>query len=110
MQKGEKDLRLVMLSVLENNYPCDRVLIHHIFCFILRRYRVERDKSQGIDSSKTGSTLKTAEEVKAHLENQLKQARLAAQQVGMQRAAHNFNLSQSQENTACSHLKHPYFL
>ncbi|KAK5856778.1 hypothetical protein PBY51_008349 [Eleginops maclovinus] len=42
--------------------------------------RLEREKSQGIDSSKSGSTLKTAEEVKAHLENQLKQARLAAQQ------------------------------
>ncbi|KAG7216183.1 hypothetical protein INR49_029032 [Caranx melampygus] len=39
--------------------------------------RVEREKSQGIDPSKT---LKTAEDVKAHLENQLKQARLAAQQ------------------------------
>lgn len=45
-------------------------------------YRVEREKSQGLDPSKTGSSLKTAEEVKAHLENQLKQARLAAQQVG----------------------------
>ncbi|XP_067334267.1 nucleosome-remodeling factor subunit BPTF-like isoform X4 [Channa argus] len=42
--------------------------------------RVERDRSQGVDPSKAGSTLKTAEEVKAHLENQLKQARLAAQQ------------------------------
>ncbi|XP_041856528.1 nucleosome-remodeling factor subunit BPTF isoform X7 [Melanotaenia boesemani] len=42
--------------------------------------RVERDKSQGVDPSKAGSALKTAEEVKAHLENQLKQARLAAQQ------------------------------
>ncbi|KAA8585648.1 hypothetical protein FQN60_004342 [Etheostoma spectabile] len=42
--------------------------------------RVEREKSQGIDSSKTGSSLKTAEDVKAHLESQLKQARLAAQQ------------------------------
>ncbi|KAK2833852.1 hypothetical protein Q5P01_017741 [Channa striata] len=42
--------------------------------------RVEREKSQGLDPSKTGSSLKTAEEVKAHLENQLKQARLAAQQ------------------------------
>uniref|UniRef100_A0A3B3WVM8 Bromodomain PHD finger transcription factor n=1 Tax=Poecilia mexicana TaxID=48701 RepID=A0A3B3WVM8_9TELE len=42
--------------------------------------RVEREKSQGLDPSKTGGTLKTAEEVKAHLENQLKQARLAAQQ------------------------------
>ncbi|TMS15379.1 Nucleosome-remodeling factor subunit BPTF [Larimichthys crocea] len=42
--------------------------------------RVEREKSQGLDPSKTGSTLKTAEDVKAHLENQLKQARLAAQQ------------------------------
>lgn len=43
--------------------------------------RVEREKSQGLDPSKTSGTLKTAEEVKAHLENQLKQARLAAQQV-----------------------------
>lgn len=43
---------------------------------------MEREKSQGLDPSKTGSSLKTAEEVKAHLENQLKQARLAAQQVG----------------------------
>uniref|UniRef100_A0A3B4H348 Nucleosome-remodeling factor subunit BPTF-like n=1 Tax=Pundamilia nyererei TaxID=303518 RepID=A0A3B4H348_9CICH len=42
--------------------------------------RLEREKSQGGDPSKTGSSLKTAEEVKAHLENQLKQARLAAQQ------------------------------
>ncbi|XP_061568415.1 nucleosome-remodeling factor subunit BPTF isoform X2 [Cololabis saira] len=42
--------------------------------------RLEREKSQGSDSSKTGSTLRTAEEVKAHLENQLKQARLASQQ------------------------------
>nr|XP_033945867.1 nucleosome-remodeling factor subunit BPTF-like isoform X1 [Pseudochaenichthys georgianus] len=41
--------------------------------------RLEREKTQGVDSSKS-STLKTAEEVKAHLENQLKQARLAAQQ------------------------------
>lgn len=47
--------------------------------FILAVYRVEREKSQGIDPSKA---LKTAEDVKAHLENQLKQARLAAQQVG----------------------------
>lgn len=45
-------------------------------------YRVERERSQGIDPSKTSSSLKTAEDVKAHLENQLKQARLAAQQVG----------------------------
>uniref|UniRef100_G3NV03 Bromodomain PHD finger transcription factor n=1 Tax=Gasterosteus aculeatus aculeatus TaxID=481459 RepID=G3NV03_GASAC len=42
--------------------------------------RLEREKSQGIDPSKSGGSLKTAEEVKAHLENQLKQARLAAQQ------------------------------
>lgn len=35
-----------------------------------------------MDPSKTGSTLKTVEDVKAHLENQLRQARLAAQQVG----------------------------
>lgn len=47
-----------------------------------RCYRLEREKSQGVDSSKTGGALRTAEEVKAHLENQLKQARLAAQQVG----------------------------
>lgn len=44
--------------------------------------RLEREKSQGIDSSKTSSSLKTSEDVKAHLENQLKQARMAAQQVG----------------------------
>lgn len=45
-------------------------------------FRVEREKSQGTDSSKVSSCLKTAEEVKAHLETQLKQQRLAAQQVG----------------------------
>ncbi|KAK7939046.1 hypothetical protein WMY93_002372 [Mugilogobius chulae] len=42
--------------------------------------RVEREKAQGADPSKIGASLKTVEEVKAHLENQLKQARLAAQQ------------------------------
>lgn len=42
---------------------------------------MERDKTQGLDPSKTTNSLKTAEDVKAHLENQLKQARLAAQQV-----------------------------
>nr|XP_057905963.1 nucleosome-remodeling factor subunit BPTF isoform X2 [Doryrhamphus excisus] len=42
--------------------------------------KLEREKSQGLDSSKTSSTLKTSEDVKAHLENQLKQARLASQQ------------------------------
>ncbi|XP_054615497.1 nucleosome-remodeling factor subunit BPTF isoform X2 [Dunckerocampus dactyliophorus] len=42
--------------------------------------KLEREKSQGLDSSKTSSALKTSEDVKAHLENQLKQARLAAQQ------------------------------
>ncbi|XP_028310256.1 nucleosome-remodeling factor subunit BPTF isoform X2 [Gouania willdenowi] len=41
--------------------------------------RVEREKSQGADS-KGVTSLKTAEDVKSHLENQLKQARLAAQQ------------------------------
>lgn len=44
-------------------------------------YRLEREKSQGIDPLKSVSTLKTAEDVKAHLENQLRQARQAAQQV-----------------------------
>lgn len=42
---------------------------------------MEREKSQGLDPSKTSISLKTAEDVKAHLETQLKQARLAAQQV-----------------------------
>ncbi|XP_077589921.1 nucleosome-remodeling factor subunit BPTF [Stigmatopora nigra] len=41
--------------------------------------KLEKDKSQGIDSSKT-ITFKNAEDVKLHLENQLKQTRLAAQQ------------------------------
>ncbi|CAM9220445.1 unnamed protein product [Lampetra planeri] len=49
--------------------------------------RLEREKSQGVDSSKTSGNLRTAEEVKAHLENQLKQARLAAQQVREQHTA-----------------------
>ena len=49
---------------------------------------MEREKSQGIDPSKTGNTLRTAEDVKAHLENQLKQARLAAQQVGTHTHTH----------------------
>lgn len=42
---------------------------------------MEREKSQGLDPLKSVSSLKTAEDVKAHLENQLRQARLAAQQV-----------------------------
>ncbi|XP_037544827.1 nucleosome-remodeling factor subunit BPTF [Nematolebias whitei] len=42
--------------------------------------RLEREKTQGLEPAKTSSTLKTVEEVKAHLDNQLKQARLAAQQ------------------------------
>ena len=42
---------------------------------------MEKEKSQGGDPSKMGGSLKTAEDVKAHLEAQLKQARLAAQQV-----------------------------
>ncbi|XP_077474388.1 nucleosome-remodeling factor subunit BPTF isoform X2 [Stigmatopora argus] len=41
--------------------------------------KLEKDKSQGIDSSKT-IIFKSAEDVKLHLENQLKQTRLAAQQ------------------------------
>jgi len=45
---------------------------------------VEKEKSQGGDPSKMGGSLKTPEDVKAHLESQLKQARLAAQQVGPQ--------------------------
>lgn len=43
-------------------------------------YRVEREKAQASDPSKV-SVQKTAEEVKAQLEAQLKQQRLAAQQV-----------------------------
>lgn len=62
----------------------DKAVIRHIFPGI----RLEREKSQGLDPSKTGSSLKTAEEVKAHLENQLKQARLAAQQVGILYSPH----------------------
>lgn len=54
-------------------------IAYHLFAWCCR---VEREKSQGIDPSKSSNTLRTAEDVKAHLENQLKQARLAAQQVG----------------------------
>uniref|UniRef100_A0A3P8ZSC3 Bromodomain PHD finger transcription factor n=1 Tax=Esox lucius TaxID=8010 RepID=A0A3P8ZSC3_ESOLU len=42
--------------------------------------RVEREKAQAADQVKVSRTLKTAEEVKAQLEAQLKQQRLAAQQ------------------------------
>lgn len=42
---------------------------------------MEKEKLQGTDSPKTVSALKTAEDVKTHLENQLKQTRMAAQQV-----------------------------
>lgn len=45
-------------------------------------HRVEREKSQAADPTKV-SVQKKAEEVKAQLEAQLKQQRLAAQQVGM---------------------------
>lgn len=50
--------------------------------YVSLNYRLEREKSQGLDPLKSVSTLKTAEDVKAHLENQLRQARQAAQQVG----------------------------
>lgn len=43
--------------------------------------RIEREKTQASEPPKV---LKSAEEVKAHLEAQLKQQRLAAQQVGQQ--------------------------
>lgn len=72
MPKGEEDASQKHWSNLIG------ALVHPFFsCY----YRLEREKSQGIDPSKSGGSLKTAEEVKAHLENQLKQARLAAQQV-----------------------------
>lgn len=45
-------------------------------------HRVEREKAQAADPTKV-SVQKKAEEVKAQLEAQLKQQRLAAQQVGM---------------------------
>ncbi len=45
-------------------------------------HRVEREKSQAADPTKV-SAQKKAEEVKAQLEAQLKQQRLAAQQVWM---------------------------
>lgn len=81
MQRGEElpQRRLCMflhsVTVLVNTLPS-------FWC-----HRLEREKSQGGDPSKTSSSLKTAEEVKAHLENQLKQARLAAQQVETLRTA-----------------------
>ena len=64
----------------------DKVVILSIVTFLI--YRVEREKSQGLDPSKSCSSLKTPEDVKAHLENQLKQARLAAQQVGTLYSVH----------------------
>lgn len=85
MQKGERvssGRTLLIWGIL------NRALIHS-FTYS----RVEREKSQGLDPSKTGSTLKTAEDVKAHLENQLKQARLAAQQVSTLRTRSQFNKS-----------------
>lgn len=81
MQRGERVFSgqtLLIWGILNSS---DGGLIHLLFYFFSYS-RVEREKSQGLDPSKTGSTLKTAEDVKAHLENQLKQARLAAQQVG----------------------------
>ncbi|XP_051905887.1 nucleosome-remodeling factor subunit BPTF isoform X1 [Hippocampus zosterae] len=42
--------------------------------------KMEKEKLQGTDSPKTVSALKSAEDVKTHLENQLKQTRMAAQQ------------------------------
>lgn len=54
---------------------------------------MERDKTQGLDPSKTTNSLRTAEDVKAHLENQLKQARLAAQQVGTLYTTHTHTQS-----------------
>lgn len=76
MQKSEEHGAGLLCSGIP-----DVLILRALIPLFVRCYRVEREKAQGLDPSKTGATLKTAEDVKAHLENQLKQARLAAQQV-----------------------------
>lgn len=74
---------LDFLSQLVQYFYRYRTDILQTFCSTLMVFffRVEREKAQASDPSKV-SVQKTAEEVKAQLESQLKQQRLAAQQVG----------------------------
>ncbi|KAI5097436.1 nucleosome-remodeling factor subunit BPTF isoform X2 [Silurus meridionalis] len=77
--------------VIENWVPEEELELWEIRAFT---ERVEREKAQATDPTKV-SVQKTAEEVKAQLESQLKQQRLAAQQKRLEQQKAGLTITQS---------------